>query len=475
MTALRNLSGTVGNLGMVMNRLSTGLRINDASDDPAGLIISEDMRSQLKGLDQAIRNAQDAVNMSKTAESALDEVQRLLRNIRGLAVHSANTAVVDSAQLQANQSQIRSTLQSIDRIAQQTQWGSKRLLDGSAGFQATVTNNVHVANMYIGSVFNGQNVAPGAVIVDKVTAATRASVTLGNTFANANTVVATQGTFVINGYSFSSDGTETVQTLVNRINQSSDLTGVTASVTGAGPVSITLTANEFGANYSFTTFDPSNVLHNAASATATGVNGLYNVTVTTTAGPQTVGFTGGQGPKDSGLRLTDGDGNVLTMTAAGNQALVAGTPVTIGQITGSGVRFQIGANENQAVQYSMPTVLAKNLGIGAITGETLATIDVTTQTGAQNAMKIIDAAITQLSAIRGELGSFQTNFLDSTVRSLGIAKENLTSSESQIRDADIAEEMTSFTKLQILQQSGMAILAQANSQSSSVLSLLRGQ
>ncbi|MBL8039721.1 MAG: flagellin, partial [Chthonomonas sp.] len=150
MGALRNLGNTIDMIGSQIQRLSTGLRINSAADDPASLIISESMRSQLKGLDTAIRNSQDAVNMAKTAESALDEVQRLLKDVRGIAVHSANVAVVDSNQLQANQSQIRSIIQSIDRIATSTQWGAKKLLDGTAGVTTAVTNANLVSSLYVG-------------------------------------------------------------------------------------------------------------------------------------------------------------------------------------------------------------------------------------------------------------------------------------------------------------------------------------
>jgi flagellin len=244
--ALRNLDGTQSGMTNTIERLSSGLRINNASDDPAGLIISEGMRSQLKGLEQAVRNSQDAVNMSKTAESALDEVQRLLRDVRGLAVHSANTAVVDAATLQANQTQLRSTIQSINRIAEQTQFGTKRLLDGSAGILANVTSVDDISSIYMGGTFGGLSVASGSITMAKVTQGTRASVTLGNSFATANTIVTATGSFVINGYSFTSNGTETVQTLVNKINSMSSTTGVSAQISGAGPVGIVLNQNTYG-------------------------------------------------------------------------------------------------------------------------------------------------------------------------------------------------------------------------------------
>ena len=472
--ALRNLNQTDEGLANEITRLSTGLRINTASDDPAGLIISEGMRSQLKGLDQAMRNSQDAINMSKTAEGALNEVQLLLRNIRGLAVHSANTAVVDSSTLQANQTQIRSTLQSINRIAQQTQFGNKKLLDGTAGAVANVTATGKASSIYVGGVFNGESVVSGTVTIAKVTAATRAAVSLGGSFATATALVTTTGSFVVNGFSFSSSGTETVQSLVNKMNDQSTVTGVTAQLTGSGPVSVQLVSNNYGSHFPITYFDPANVLHNASSANAAGVDGAYNVTVNTTSGLQTVSFLGGRGGSDSGLKLQDNYGNSIYLTESGNSTLT-GAPSEIGQITAGSVRFQIGAQADQSVQYSMPTIFANRLGINAVGGKTLADLDVTTQTGSQEAMRIIDDAINQLAQLRGELGSFQSNFLESTVRSIGVAQENLTSSESQIRDADMATEMTNYTRLNILKQSGMSVLAQASQAPQSVLQLLRGQ
>ncbi|MBV6457118.1 MAG: hypothetical protein HONBIEJF_00225 [Fimbriimonadaceae bacterium] len=473
MTALRNLSVTEGMMAGTTQRLSSGLRINTAADDPAGLVISESMRAQLKGIDQAIRNSQDAINMSKTAEAALDEVQTLLKNIRALAVHSANSAVIDATQLQANQTQIRSTLQSIDRIGSTTSWGTKKLLDGTAGAMANVTRPSDVSSIYVGGTFNGVSVANGPITMTKTTQATRAAVTLGNTFANGNAIVTAVGSFVINGYSFTSDGTETLNSIVGKVNEMSNITGVTATLVAVGAnVSVRLDSNEYGSQHGFNFFDPSNIIHNAASATGTGVDGVFSVQLTTTAGVTTATFTGGMGPKESGLRLRDSYGNTVLLTENGNAGLAAATQV--GVMTAGNVRFQIGPNGNQSTQFSMPVIFANRLGSGAVAGKTLADLDVTTQQGAQDAMKIIDAAVTELAQRRGELGSFQANFLESTSRSLAVAEENLTASESQIRDADMAEEITAFTRLQILRESGMSILAQANQQPQGILNLLRG-
>lgn len=470
--ALNNLANTNSAMEGTISRLSSGLRINNAADDPAGLIISEGMRAQMKGIDQAIRNSQDAINMSKTAEAAMDEVQTLLRNIRGLAVASANTAVADAATLQANQTQIRSTISSINRIAEQTQFGTKKLLDGTAGALANVTSAANVDSIFMGGSFAGESVVSGPITINRTTQGTVANVSLGKTFASTSTIVPTAGSFVINGYSFTSTGTETLSSLAAKINAMSSTTHVTAQIQGAGPYSIGLTQTTYGAQHSIAFFDPSGVIHNAASASATGTNAVFDVSVNTTGGVKTIPFTGGQGPQESGLSLSDSDGNKIVVNQNGNSSIAAATQV--GVLTAGSVRFQIGAFANQSVAFSMPPVFAQNLGTGVVAAGSISTLDVTTQQGASDAMKIIDAAITQLAQARGDLGSFQKNFLESTSRSLSVANENLTSSESQIRDADMAMEMTQYTRLQILQQSGMSVLAQANQQPQQILKLLQG-
>lgn len=471
MSALRHLEGTNLTLQGTIEKLSSGMRINKASDDPAGLIISEGMRSQINGLQQAIRNSQDAINMSKTAEAALDEAQRLLRDIRGIAVQSANTAVVDAAVLQANQAQIRSTLQSLNRIAEQTQFGRKKLLDGTAGALANVTSINDVVSIYMGGTFAGSGVVTGPITIDSVTPAERGSVALDRTFAATTTVVSTPGSFVINGYSFTSDGTETVQSIAAKINAMSSTTGVTAQLSGSGPVTISLINNTYGSQHGIEFFDPSGILNTTATESDSGVDAVFDVSVTTTSGVQTTQFTGGQGPGESGLKLSDSYGNTVLLSENGNTSITA--PTQVGTLTSGSLRFQIGADADQSVQFSMPVVFANSLGTGAVSGASLSDLDVTSQQGATDAIRIIDAAVTQLAQMRGELGSFQKNFLESTSRSLEVARENLTATESSIRDANMAEEITTYTRLQILQNTGMSVLAQANQAPQNILQLLR--
>src|ERR1051326_3486019 len=151
LNALRNLGNVSNSVSNSIEKLSSGLRVNRAADDPAGLIISESLRSQVDGLNQAVANGQDAANVIKAAEGALTEVNGLLRNIRQLSVHAANTGVNDQTAVQADQTQIASAISSIQRIAEQTQFGSKKLLDGTSGTTASVVDTKSVAGASIGS------------------------------------------------------------------------------------------------------------------------------------------------------------------------------------------------------------------------------------------------------------------------------------------------------------------------------------
>lgn len=469
MNALRNLGMTNTEFGKSITRLSTGLRINSAADDPAGLIISENFRAQIAGIDQAIRNNQDAVNMVKTAEAALDEVNRLLRDARSLAVASANTGTLTQAQLQANQNQVNSIVSSISRIAQQTQFGTKKLLDGSAGTTANVLSAANVNSLYFTGQFSGQAITSNTLItIDVTTSATLASLTGSVTFTSATSTVAA-GSFSINGYTFTTSSTTTVNDVLAMVNAASSQTGVSASfAAGSG---IVFTSSTYGSKGNFTLSDANGVVNASGSVTQTGTDAVAQVTIDINGadpgGLTTVTFTGGLNGH-SGLVLTDRDGNVVSLTAnATTDAFTAGH-ITVGTAS-----FQTGANAGQIVNLALGNFTASQLGRGVVANRDLSNVDLTSQSSASDAIKIIDQAISDITRSRGELGSFQRNVLESNIRSLGIARENLSATESTIRDTDVAQEMTNFTKLQILQQSGLSVLAQANSSPQSVLALLR--
>lgn len=475
MGALRNLGINSQRFNQSINRLSTGMRINSAADDPSGLIRSENFRAQISGVDQAVQNNQDAINYAKTAEGALDEIARLLREGRQLAVASGNTAVLDANQIQANQNQWNLMVNSINRIATETQFGQKRLLDGSSGVNASVVNLANIKNINFSGVFNGQSVTTnGSIDIDITTAAVKASATGSRSttgvpaFANVSAylaapVGAAAGQFSINGSTIAVAATDTWGDVVARINERSGQTGVVAEpVFAAAAGSIKLTSTTFGTKGDFVVSDSgvlqatASIINTSALATK-GVNAVADVTV----GTQTVTMTGGQFGND-GLTLADTDGNVITLQPSAGVATLTGA----GYVQVGSAQFQTGGNAGQRATLSIGSFLSSSLNIDGL--------DLTSAAGVTTAITRMESAISDLSKKRGDIGSFMRNVLESNVRSLGIAKENLTATESSIRDVDIADEMTMYTKLQILQQSGLSVLAQANQAPQGVLSLLRG-
>ena len=465
MGALRNLDSNSTEFNSSISRLSTGMRINQAADDPAGLIASEQFKAQIGGLGQAISNNQDGINYAKTAEGALSEVNKLLGDARTLAVGSANSATLSTSQVQANQAQLNSIVASITRIAQQTQYGTKKLLDGTAGNTSSVTDATKIATLNIGGSFNGSALtSSSAVTLSSVTAATQATVVATGTFAFITSTVANAGSVTLNGVTFAATTATTTQDLLNSVNGASAQTGVTATWDSTNGLQFTST--KFGAAAKINLSDANGVVESAAgSVTANGTDALATVTI----GGTTVNFTGGLNG-DDGLTLTDSDGNKFSLTVAGNQT--TSTPAGVGQVFTGSSTFQIGANYGQTASLSLGNFAAGQLGGGAVSGLNMSNLDLTSQTGASNAILVIDKAIDQVSKARGDIGNFQSNVLQSNVRSLGVAKQNLSASESALADTDIASEMTNFSKLQILQQAGMSVLAQANQSQQGVLKLL---
>lgn len=463
MNALRYLGETNNSLATSMQRLSSGLRINSGADDPAGLQISEGFRAQLTGIDQALRNTSDASNYAKTAEGALSEVNKLLQDARSLALANSNDATLTADQKQANQNQLNSILTSIDRISSQTQYGTKKLLDGSAGVTTTVTDSSKVSGTFIAGNLGGTAITADSTLTVAVTTAAAQAVYTGRTITSLATAVVTAGNFSINGVSFTSTTSMNYGQVIDMINAKSAETGVTASYDDANSDVIKFTANKYGtAGNSIQIVDISQTLSTSSTAT---LSGGANAVATVTAGSVSATFTGGTTAYgDDGLTLRDSSGNKVSLTASFGDAVVGAA--TVGQIKAGSANFQIGANANQTASVKIQNMSSSSLGLGSadiMTSGTLATT-----------IANIDSAITTVSRSRGDLGNFMRNVLDSNTRSLGVAKENLQAADSTIRDTDMAEEMSKYTQQQILQQAGMSMLAQANSGASQILSLLRG-
>jgi flagellin len=443
-----------------VSKLSTGLRINSAADDPAGLIQSENFRAQISGITQALANSQDATNYVKTADASLGEVHTLLRDARTLAVAAANNATMSSDLLNANQSQLNSIVQTINRISTTTSFGTKTLLDGSSGTYAAGVSAAYVSGMSFGGMFNGAAVTQSsAVTVAVTTAATQAALTGSTTFAAATSTVAA-GSFTINGVNFQTTSNQTVSQLVSQINNASGATGVTAAwAAGSG---ITLTSIAYGSTSKVQLTDANGVVNAAGATSNAGVDGVANVTISTAAGLATVAFN-----KGSGLNLKDNDGNTIALTAAGNATTAA---LNWGQVYVGTANFQIGGRAGQQVGVSIGNMGTSNLGANAVAGLNMSNLDLTSN--ASDAITVIDKAIADVSTVRASLGNIQRNVLESNIRSLSVARQSLTSTDSRIRDIDAATEISHFTSTRIKQQMGMSALAQANSAPQAVLSLL---
>jgi len=456
MNALRNLGSASNAYGQSVQRLSTGLRINSGADDPAGLQISEGFRSTIAGMTQAIRNNSDATNYAKTAEGALSEVNTLLTDARALALANANDATLTVDQKQANQNQLNSIMSSIDRISQTTAFGSKKLLDGSAGVTAVLTDTSRVNNLVLGGTLGAASVtAGGAISVNVTTAAVQASLQ-GNT-STAGTAITTAGTFAINGVTFNVNKQMTYGQVQDLVNSRTADTGVQAFFSGG---KLTFQSTKYGTvGNNIQVVDQAGTVGMGTNNLAGGVNAAATVTVGSNSGT----FTAIAG--QDGLSLKDADGNQIKLTAAGGTA--TGTN-TVGQATVSLAQFQIGGEAGQTATLALANTAASSLGLNA------SSMDIMNSGNLATAIQSLDTAITTVSRMRGDIGNFQRNVIDSNVRALNIAKENLTSSESSIRDVDMAEEMSTLTKYQILQQAGMSVLAQANQAPQSILSLLKG-
>jgi flagellin len=302
------------------------------------------------------------------------------------------------------------------------------------------------------------------VTLTSLTAATQASVTSA-TFATVGTAVTNTGSFTINGTTFSASSSTTAGDLINQINQSSQQTGVVASFQGTA---INLTSTAYGSGGVINLVDSTGVLRNggAGTSSATGTNALASVTV----GGTTALFTGSL-DGNPGLTLQDAAGNQLDLTVGGN--VTSATPAAIGQVVVGSAQFQIGADSGQTASLSLGNFAASNLGNGAVAGLNLSNLDLTTETGASNAMQVINKAISDVTTARGAIGNFQTNVLQVAINNNTTAQQNLSASLSTVQDTNIAQEMTKFTQLQILQQSGISMLGQANSAPQSMLALIK--
>jgi flagellin len=449
-----------------LQRLSTGLRINSGADDPAGLIASESLKSELAGLNQAVNNSTNASNVISTADGALTEVSNLLLNIKGLVVQSANSGALSPAEIQANQLQVDSAVESITRIANTTSFAGLNLINGSLDYITSGVHNSAISALQVSQANLGtQTNIP--VNINVITSAKTAALDYAASSIAHTTTLEISGNTGVQTLTFTS-GT-TASAIAFAVNRISDATGVTASLINAANANSGIVFNSIGyGSQSYVsvsaqtgTFATTDLAGNASDR---GVGTDVRATI-------------------NGA-LTVGDGlNISLNTSTLNLDLTLNKAFGIGQtsfaITGGGALFQLGAqvNSNQQISVGIGSVAASNLG-DSQTGflNDIVTGGSATLVGghAETASAIIDEAISQVAILQGRLGAFETNTLQTNVNSLNVAVENVTASESTITDANFAAETSNLTRAQILVQAGTSVLATANSTPQDVLQLLTG-
>jgi flagellin len=410
-TAHRMMSANDSAMSKSIERLSSGLRINSAADNAAGLVISETMRTNSSGLKQAMNNTQDGVNMIKTTEAALNEIETQLRNIRDLTLHAAN-ANGNTEALAADQAQINQALTSIDRIADNTEFAGRKLLGTGAGnningvlFQIGANSGQTATFDLTGITFAGASVggdmhASALGVSNAATAATAAKVTAST--ATSATGVATDEILTITGalgtkaVTLAAATETTPGAIVTAINAQSANTGVKAYLTQAdGSISA------FSADNTYLTF---------VSVDAAG---------------------------------NEEAGSTQTIVVSSNKAAANGSGVGTVSISDTGT---------SAGSYNVQTASSSDF---------------------QTLITAVDTAMKKVNGLRVNLGAFQANTLESNLNSITVAQENVQASESSIRDTDMAAEMVTFTKSQILTQAAQAMMTQANQAPQSILQMLR--
>lgn len=462
-----NLAKSQKSLNTSLQRLSSGMRINSGADDPAGLITSETLRSEIQGISTAIDNGTRANNVISTADGALSEVSNLLVSIKGLVVQAANTGGMSQDEIDANQLQVDSAIASITRISNSTSFAGLKLLDGSLGYvtSGVATSAMHDVHIF-GAAFGTNATIP--VVVNVLQSAQPAALKFQASAVTTSVTLEISGRTGVQVFSFVS-GTKS-SAIAFAVNRLSDSTGVTASVTSATNASSGITFSTAG--YGSKEFVSVSVLGNTTGfSTVTQTGAVQN---RSTGRDVTASVNGTQAIGD-GLNISV---NTTSLTMSMNLDKALGTGSKFFTITGGGALFQLGpqVQSNQQISIAIDSVSASRLGSaqnGYLTDVTTGgRASLSNDPGA--ASRIIETAINQVSVLRGRLGAFEKNTLETNINSLQVAMENVTASESTIRDTDFAMETSNLTRNQILVQAGTSVLSQANSTPQSVLKLLGG-
>jgi len=473
----RNLTSSQTSLTTSLQRLSSGLRINSAKDDAAGLAISDRMNSQIRGMNQASRNANDGVSMAQTAEGALANSGDILQRVRELAVQSSN-ASNSASDRKALQTEVTQLTSELNRISTTTSFNGQQLLDGTGGtsnFQVGANANELISMS--GSNFTTSAYGNNQVAVDAAQAAATSNLASGT----AITINGSRGTASASGTS--------AKAIAASVNQNSGTTGVTAGAQTQAMLQVGASESYSlelkGDNGTAVKISFSTGAGTSATDLAAGIS-AFNARSAET------GVTAEYDAKNKGIKLTHASGENIdlkntrttgTNTTAALKNYATDTTTTQGAlVTGAGADMTA-ANAtgiaNGHVTFDSEgsfSLVDGGSGLAATKSsemKTVASLDISSFAGAQQAIKIADAALANVNTKRAEFGALQSRF-SSAISSLQSNTENLSASKSRIVDTDFAAETANMTRGQILQQAGTAMLAQANSLPNGVLSLLRG-
>jgi flagellin len=469
--AVRVLNSNNSALQTSLQRLSTGYRINSGKDDPAGLIASESLRAEQQATTTAIANAQRANNIIGTAEGALSEVSNLLVSLQGLVGDAANKAGLSQDEKDADQLQVDSILSTINRISNSASFEGVKLLNGTYDY---TTSGLGTTSAFTAISINSAKVGSTtlSVTVAIITSAQTGQLNFlgSSTGLNGAATVSVAGNKGTVQLAFASSTKSSA--IVASLNQFKDSTGVQA-VLSADNKSIKMMSTDYGSTQ-FISISSNN-------ATAFATKNTSNVASTTSYGRNATMTVNGTAAVSDGLTVKAVFGDLLDVNFTLNSAInTNGKSKTFG-ITGGGATFSLGAQVNTANSASIGIATVNTASLGKVvqngavytlsdlgSGKTAAV-----NTGNANlAQQVVTQAVKDVAAVRGRLGAFQKNVLGSTINSLNVALENVSSSNSAIRDTDFASETSNLTRNQILVQAATSVLSQANSSPQAVLKLL---
>jgi flagellin len=480
LNAQRNLTTSGTQLAQALQRLSSGLRINSAKDDSAGLAISDRMTTQINGLNQAVRNSNDGISLAQTTEGALQEVTNNLQRIRELAVQSAN-ATNSTSDRNALDQEVQQRIAEIERIAAQTSFNGRKVLDGSFG-SATFQVGANV----------GETIAVGLSTSMKTSAigskaATTGTVDLATLFGPSAGASGASGAFTTSvagaaaqTYSLTVDGvsvfTFTSAAAADDVTAAEVDVGVTAATAGLNAQGITVAGTAAAGTLTFTKTDGSDfdiVVANTMATTPGGFAGTdFNTGTSTVAtGTPEAAYAVGQ------FDLTIGSNDLVSLAGTYDtaqdfvDAINSNVTGVYAALDDTGHLLISSTDEIVVGAGAGTTALGLTAGTLSPTGN-LTTVNVLTVDGANDAIQRADSALTSVSTLRSTMGAIQNRF-QSTINSLQAVSENLSASRSRILDTDFAAETAALTRAQILQQAGTAMVAQANAIPQNVLTLLQ--